>query len=233
MAFSLVNSKQTQRMSSVSPAPLLKPGDTAPDFCVVDTKGNTLTLESLSGKKAYIILFRPSACPLCNLTVSRIKKKSAELKKAGVEIIPVFESTPSEMKSFAGTQATDDFPIYIPDPASNYKMYADFGRQRGVVGGIPGCAICFHMCVDCKFYPAAAEFGMNPGFGCPLMNPKAVKQLMCSPRGLMTLPTDIFIENGRIVASHYGKVIGQHIDWKKVEEFAGIKSAPGATEMAR
>ena len=84
----------------MSVAPTLSAGDTAPDFTLQDTKGNKVTLSSFSGKKVYMVLFRPSACPMCNLHLSRIKKHAATLKAAGLEILPVFESTPNEMKSF-------------------------------------------------------------------------------------------------------------------------------------
>ena len=93
--------------------------------------------------------------------------------------------------------------------------------------------MCYHMCVDCRFWAAAISFGANPFFGCPLMNPKGVMQLMMSPRGLMTLPTDVFIEDGKIVASHYGKVIGTHMDWSKILKFAGVSDTPKGGAMVR
>lgn len=39
-----------------------------------------------------------SASPMCNLQVSRIKKRASELIKNGLKIISVFERTPVEMK---------------------------------------------------------------------------------------------------------------------------------------
>ena len=84
-------------------------GSAAPAFTLTDTKGNVLTLESLKGKKVYLILFRVAPCPLCNLTVSRLKKMAPELSKANMEIVCVFESTMSELKGYSGKQATDSF----------------------------------------------------------------------------------------------------------------------------
>jgi hypothetical protein len=86
------------------------------------------------------------------------------------------------------------------------------------------------MCVDCKFWPAMAGFGANPGFGCPLMNPAGFYMLMCTARGLFTLPTDVLIEDGRIVEIFHGKVIGQHMPMDRVLEFAGTV---GGEEMQR
>ncbi|GMI09380.1 hypothetical protein TrLO_g6820 [Triparma laevis f. longispina] len=164
---------------------------------------------------------------MCNLQVSRIKKRASELTKNGLKIISVFESTPAEMKSFAGTQATADFPIYVPAPNSNYQIYRDFHRQRGCMGSPLGKAFPYHMCVDCKFWPAMAGFGANPKFGCPLMNPFGAYQLLCTPRGLFSMPVDVLIEDGRVVNVMYGDTIGKHMDVSVVEDFAGDDSLRG------
>ena len=42
----------------------LHAGSAAPAFTLTDTKGNVLTLESLKGKKVYLILFRVAPWPL-------------------------------------------------------------------------------------------------------------------------------------------------------------------------
>ncbi|GMI10772.1 hypothetical protein TrVE_jg12889 [Triparma verrucosa] len=211
----------------------LKAGDAAPNFDIVDTNGNKLTLADLGTQKAWLTLYRPSACPMCNLQVSRIKKRYTELTKNGMKIIQVFESTPAEMKSFAGTQVTAEFPIYVPAPDSNFQIYRDYHRQRSCMGSAMGKAFPYHMCVDGKFWPGMAKFGANPKFGCPLMNPSGFYQLMCTSRGLFTMPTDVLIEDGKVVNAFYGDTIGKHLDISIVEEFAGISGAVSGQEMTR
>ena len=212
----------------------LQVGDEAPAFKLVDTTGREVKLEDLKGKKIWLAMYRPSACPLCNLQVSQVKKKYADLTKNGMVVLSVFESTPAEMKSFAGTQASADFPIYVPAPETNYQVYTDYQRARGCIGSVLGCAMPYHMCYDCKFCPAFLNFGGNPKFGCPLMNPKGAVQLMCSSRGLFTLPTDVLIdENGKVAGAHYGKVIGAHMSWEEIEKFANSEGAPMGSDMVR
>ena len=66
------------------------------------------------------------------------------------------------------------------------------------------------------------------------MNPKGALQLMCSSRGLFTLPTDVLIdENGKVAGAHYGKVIGAHMSWEEIEKFANSEGAPMGSDMVR
>ena len=96
------------------------------------------------------------------------------------------------------------------------------------MGSPLGKAFPYHMCVDCKFWPAMAGFGANPKFGCPLMSPFGAYQLLCTPRGLFSMPVDVLIEDGRVVNVMYGDTIGKHMDVSVVEEFAGVSGGVGA-----
>ena len=126
----------------------------------------------LTNRIALLLL---QACPLCNLQISKVKKKHSQLTANGMAVISVMESTPDEMKVFAGTQVTDEFAIYIPKPGTDMAIYKDYGAQRSVAGSMMGYAPCWHCCYDFKFFPAMVGFGANPKFGCPLMNPKGFR----------------------------------------------------------
>ena len=119
----------------------LAPGAVAPNFVLTDTNGTSLTLESLKGKRVYLSLFRVAACPLCNMQVSRIKKEAAALKANGMEIVCVFESTLPEMKAYAGTQANDDFRVFVDERKQG--VYQDYQRVRGCAGSLLGYAPCY------------------------------------------------------------------------------------------
>ena len=200
----------------------LHAGSAAPAFTLTDTKGNVLTLESLKGKKVYLILFRVAPCPLCNLTVSRLKKMAPELSKANMEIVCVFESTMSELKGYSGKQATDSFNLYVDE--RKMAIYKDYRRVRSCSGSLLGRAICWHMCYDCKIWSVQGWFVK----GCP---PAACNPILLSPRGLFGMPVDVLIdESGKIVEIQYGKVIGEHMPIEKVKAFAGIAGG-GAADM--
>jgi len=201
-------------------------GAAAPAFTLTDTNGKTLTLESLKGKKVYLVLFRVAACPLCNLQTSRIKKQAAELKSAGLELVLVFESTMKEMKSYSGTQASADFNIYIDE--NKMAIYKDYQRVRSCPGSVLGRASCYHMCYDCKMFPAM-PFVCK---GCP---PAVLSPMMMTPRGMLGMPVDVLIdEQGMISDINYGKVIGDHMPMDKVRAFAGLSGgAPLDAAMER
>lgn len=209
----------------------LKPGDAAPDFKIIDTNGKVVTLKDLKGKKIWMCLYRVSACPLCNMQVGRVKKQLKELTSTGMEIISVFESDQEEIKKYAGTQAEPGFPIYVPHPDTfdgyRYAVYSEYGSVRFCPTSVIGLGAPYHMVVDCKMYPAFFGYGGNPMFGCPLMC--AFPQLFCGSRA-MTMPTDVLIENGKIVKVSYGNVPGSHIPMDEVMEFAGVK-APANMSM--
>jgi peroxiredoxin len=204
----------------------LSVGDVAPAFKVVDSYKRELSLEELKGKKVWLSLYRSSACPLCNYQLSKIRKRYDEFTAAGLQIISVFESTIEEIEDkHAGTLATMDFPVYCPGEGTpdSFPMYEQYGRVRSCAGSIYGCAPCYHCCVDCKMVPAAVCFGANPKFGCPLFEPCGVYQLMCSGSRVVSMPTDVLIdEDGKIVALFRGRFSGEHIAMEEVEAFAGI-----------
>ena len=205
----------------------LTPGSTAPHFVLTDTNGKTLTLESLKGKKIYLVLFRPAACPLCNLQVSKIKKAASELSKNGMEIVCVFNSTYAELKSYAGTHASDSFQVYVDQ--KKHAIYSDYNQKRSIIGSLFGYAPCWHMCVDCKMWGAVPYMFK----GCP---PAVCNPMMYGKRGIMGMPADFLIdEQGKIVDAHYGHVIGDHMSMDKVKAFAGVASgaSPASVYMVR
>ena len=216
----------------------LNVGDQAPAYKLRSHAGNEVSLDDFKGKKVWLSLYRASPCPLCNLQVSKVKARFEELKTAGMECVSVFESTSEELAQFAGKQATENFPIYVPAEGSNaadFPIYAAYERPRSILGSVYGLVPCYHNCVDCRFPPAFCLFGINPGAGCSLMSPSGFCMLMCGSR-VTSMPSDIFIdENGKVVKVYHGSFMGQHIPWIDVEAFAGITSSkpPEGTSMVR
>jgi len=204
---------------------VLQVGDVAPAFKLIDSTGKELTSESLLGSKVWLSLYRSSACPLCNLQVSVVKRRFNELTSNGLKIVSVFESTLDELKSHAGTQATDMFPIYVPNEGTpaDFPLYNAYERSHSCFGSVYGFASCYHCCCDCRMAPALLNFGVNPSFGCPLCAPQAACQLMCGGARVTTMPTDVLIaEDGKISAIFHGNFNGQHIAMEEVEAFAGL-----------
>lgn len=57
-------------VAAFDPAEIVRPGDRAPDFTLVDTDGVTLGLAGLiAGGPLVLIFFRHAACPACNLAL--------------------------------------------------------------------------------------------------------------------------------------------------------------------
>ena len=220
---------------------VLSVGSPAPAFRVTNHAGKEVTLDDFNGKKVWLSLYRASPCPLCNLQVSQVKARFEELSAAGVEVVSVFESTPEELAMYAGKQATENFPVYVPAEGSlpDFPLYQAYSRRRELFGSVYGLGPCYHNCVDCRFLPALCKFGANPSFGCPLMAPSGFCALMCSCSGegggrVFSMPTDILIdEDGKLVKIFHGTYMGQHIPWADVETFAGISNPTEGASMVR
>ena len=104
------------------------------------------------------------------------------------------------------------------DPDS--KVYADYSVGKSMIGSAFGCGPCYMMCVSCKFWPAFAKYA-----NCAVMQHMSMAR---QPR----MGADVLIdEEGKIVDSYYGKVMGEHMPWTKVEQFASGAASAGAPDV--
>jgi thiol peroxidase len=85
--------------------PELKPGDTAPDFTLVDTALKTVALKD-TGAKVRIISVVPSLdTPVCDAQTKRFNEEAASLP--GVEILTVSMDLPFAQKRWCGAFGVD------------------------------------------------------------------------------------------------------------------------------
>ena len=135
----------------------LSKGDAAPDFKIQSIDGKELTMESLKGKKVFLTFFRYAACPLCNLRAAEIKQRYGGDPR--VEVVMVFESTESQMKSYAGHLASGGGTVYFDATSAAYSAYQ---ATKSCCGSGFGVGPCYQMCCA-KCRPLAAACGICPG----------------------------------------------------------------------
>jgi thiol peroxidase len=105
--------------------PELKPGDTAPDFTVVDGTLSPVNLEK-TGRNVRIISVVPSLdTPVCDLQTKRFNEEAARLP--GVDILTVSMDLPFAQKRWCGAFGVD-----------RVKMFSDhrsgsFGEAYGTL----------------------------------------------------------------------------------------------------
>lgn len=79
---------------------MLKVGDKAPDFSVLDEMSNTVDSKSLQGT-AYILFFYPRAnTPGCTAEACSLRDGYKELSEKGYRIFGVSEDNPKKQRSF-------------------------------------------------------------------------------------------------------------------------------------
>ena len=161
------------------------------------------------------------------MRISQLKKYSPEMTKNGMEIVCVFESTMSELKSHAAVTAGDSFSVYVDE--DKMKVYKEYEYEHNCLRSALGLSLCVHSCVDFKLVPST-PYVCN---GCP---PAACTPMLLGPRGATGLPMEVLIdEQGKISDIHYGKTIGDHMPLDKVNAFAGVAggSPPSGDVMDR
>lgn len=185
----------------------LSKGDAAPDFKIQSIDGGELTMESLKGKKVFLTFFRYAACPLCNLRAAEIKQRYGGDSR--VEAVMVFESTESQMKSYAAHLAGSGGTVYFDATSAAYSAYQ---ATNSCCGSGFGVGPCYQMCCN-KCRPLAASIGICPGGGlargqgkcgpcCGFVNCALLQHLNCGccPGGTQfRMPADFLInEDGSV-----------------------------------
>lgn len=78
------------RVDDAGIAPGIEAGDRAPDFSLVDSVGERLTLsEELARGPAVVTFFRGAWCPVCNLQVAALHREAPRILAAGGSLIGI------------------------------------------------------------------------------------------------------------------------------------------------
>ena len=84
----------------------LSPGDQVTELRGITYDGKAVTLSEFRGKALWIIFYRYATCPLCNVHLFEVEKLLPALRKAGVEVIAVFESRPQQFQRLGGRRGS-------------------------------------------------------------------------------------------------------------------------------
>jgi peroxiredoxin Q/BCP len=101
----------------------LSKSQSAPSFTASDVWGNPVSLSSYKGKKVFLGFMRFAGCPVCNLRVHELLKKSETFKSKNIEVVLVYESSPTVMLDYL---EGEKYPFtFIADPENKlYDLYS-------------------------------------------------------------------------------------------------------------
>lgn len=172
----------------------LKAGDTAPAFSLVDIHGKPVIFP-IQGRRVMLSFYRYASCPFCNLRIHELDKQAEAYRQQGLELIAVFQSPVEKIHHYAGKQQAA-FPI-IADPDRHlYRLYGVESSWWGMVKAFFGRPAEIARAIGQGFLPGSMEGEKH------------------------RLPADFIIErDGSLLASYYGRDIGDHLPLQQVERY--------------
>ena len=179
----------------------LHPGMPAPAFHAVDLFGNPVDLSSYQGKSLLLSFLRNAACAMCNLRVHALIERHAEYRRAGLELVAIFESPAESMRQYVGKQEAP-FPLIADPEAQLYALYGVENSEEKVATTMAMPAL--H---DMVATAAAQGFQLTKEEG----------------SNFLRMPADFLIgTDGIILDTHYANFVWDHLPLTRIEERLGV-----------
>jgi peroxiredoxin len=167
-------------------------GQAAPPLSGISGSGRPVSLETYRGGKVWVAFFRYTSCTFCSLRIHAMISRANAWIESGLSIIGVFQSPPGAIAEFVRERAVP-FP-FIGDPSE--RLYAAWGLNASIQG-----LLGLHLV--------------------PTMARDVVSGRAFRKHGTLTrIPADFLIdEAGTIGDLYYGKDIGDHIPFERIDAF--------------
>ena len=113
----------------------LKVGDTLPRFSATDTNGNLFEIDSILGKKPFVIYFYPKDNTMgCTAQACSFRDQYQDFVDLGAEVIGISSDSVVSHQKF-----TNQYKLpFILLSDKNQKIRNTFGVPSGMLGLIPG-----------------------------------------------------------------------------------------------
>jgi len=111
----------------------LAPGDLAPDFTLRDDREASVSLSSLSGRKAVLYFYPAAGTPGCTAQACDFRDSLGSLSGAGYAVVGISPDPPERLAEFRDAQALT-FPLLAD---ADHRVHAAYGAWRTDGGGAP------------------------------------------------------------------------------------------------
>jgi len=179
---------------------VLNANQVAPDFVVEDVFGTSVNLKAYHGKKVILSFYRFATCPLCNLRVLKlIEQHNAKYKDKGIVVIAVFEDTRENILQYV---AKESMPLVIiaDNNKTLFKLYGVESNKRKAIRNFLFNKEVKKQRKEIKSRNITVKPTKNVNQG--------------------RIPADFLIDTQeKIAVAHYGKHVGDHISFEKINTF--------------
>lgn len=118
---------------------MLEPGDTAPDFTLVDDSGKTVSLDDFAGRRLIVYFYPKAMTPGCTTEACDFRDRSDVLQDAGYAVVGISPDPPERLAKFKAKEHLN-FPL-LSDPdhavAAAYGAWGvkkNYGREyEGII----------------------------------------------------------------------------------------------------
>ncbi|TVT62877.1 thioredoxin-dependent thiol peroxidase [Amycolatopsis rhizosphaerae] len=116
----------------------LSPGDTAPDFTLVDSEGNKVSLSDFRGRHVVVYFYPAAGTPGCTKQACDFRDNLAELNGAGYQVLGISPDKPEKLAKFVESEQLT-FPLLSDPDRSVLTAWGAFGEKKNygrVVQGV-------------------------------------------------------------------------------------------------
>jgi peroxiredoxin Q/BCP len=113
----------------VSETPRLSPGDTAPEFTLLDDTGKEVALGDFLGRKVIVYFYPSAMTPGCTKQACDFTDSLDSLQAAGYEVVGISPDSPSRLATFREKESLTITLLSDPDK-SVLTQYGAFGEKK-------------------------------------------------------------------------------------------------------
>jgi thioredoxin-dependent peroxiredoxin len=106
----------------------LSPGDTAPDFTLLDADGKEVSLSGLRGSKVVVYFYPAAMTPGCTTQACDFRDNLNSLKSAGYSVLGISPDKPEKLAKFRERDAVN-FPLLSDTTKATLEAYGAFGEK--------------------------------------------------------------------------------------------------------
>lgn len=119
-----MNPSPTPQNTSVK----LMPGTPAPDFTLINSLGQPVSLADFRGRNVIVYFYPKAASPGCTTEACDFRDSLASLKSSGYEVLGISPDSPADLADFTGDQGLT-FPLLADEDYAVALAYGAWGEK--------------------------------------------------------------------------------------------------------